>query len=165
MRKAVRLALLLLVPTSLAQAQPAPGGPAGGPESDQTVLTRSVLDAVRTNTAAQAKTGTALDTFASRLERLEAATRSVPPSLEGLRTDIVAIRSTLDRIASGAGQKRPAATLKFGPFACGNEGDASCAQNACKSVGYANGVAVVVNRTGTAPNVRPTSVAEATCYE
>lgn len=161
MRKAVGLALVLLASGGAAQAQPAPGGP----ESDQMVLTRSVLDAVRTNSAAQAKTGTALDGFSGRLERLEAATRGVPPSIEGLRTDLAAIRASLERIASGAGQKRQAATLKFGPFACGNEGDASCAQNACKSVGYQNGLAIVVNRTGTPPNVRPTSVAEATCYD
>lgn len=161
MLKAVCSASLLLAVSSMALAQQAPSAP----ESDQMVLTRSALEAVRANNAAQTKTATVLETFANRLERLEAATRGVPPALEGLRTDIIAIRASLERIASGAGQKRPAATLKFSPFACGNEGEASCAQNACRSVGYANGVAVAVNRTGALPNVRPSSVAEATCYE
>jgi hypothetical protein len=157
--KAVSLALCLTVAASAASAQqPAP-------DSDTAVLSRSVLEAIRANNAAQTRAATVMETFSNRLERLEAATRGVPPSLEGLRTDIIAIRSSLEKLATGAGQKRPAATLKFGPFACGNEGEASCAQNACRSVGYANGVAVVVNRTGAAPNVRPTSVAEATCYE
>lgn len=161
MRIAVRLASLLILAAGAASAQQTPSGP----ESDQMVLTRSVLEALRANNAAQAKNGAVMETFSNRLERLEAATRGVPPSLEGLRTDIIGIRASLERIASGAGQKRPAATLRFSPFACGNEGDASCAQSACKSVGYANGVAVVVNRTGTAPNVKPTSVGEATCYD
>ena len=158
--KAFRLASIVMLAAGAAHAQQP-----SGPESDQTVLARSILEAIRANNAAQAKNGTTLDTFSNRLERLEGATRGVPPALEGLRTDIIAIRASLEKIAAGAGQKRSAVTLKFGPFACGNESEASCAQNACKSVGYANGVAVVVNRTGTAPTVKPTSVGEATCYE
>jgi hypothetical protein len=139
--------------------------PAAAPESEQVVLTRSVLEALRANTAALQKNSQTLETFSNRLERLEAATRNVPPAMEGLRTDIIAIRAGLDRLVAATSGKRPAATLRFSPFACGNEAEASCAVNACKSVGYGNGTAVVVNRTGTGANVRPTSVAEATCWE
>ena len=147
-----------MLPVAAPAQQPAP-------DSEQAVLMRSVLEALRANTAALQRNATVMETFANRLERVEAAARGVPPSLEGLRTDIIAIRAGLERLASGAGQKRPAVTLRFSPFACGNEGEGSCAVNACKSVGYGNGVAVAVNRTGTGANVRPTSVAEATCYE
>ena len=157
-RCATFLWLALAVPAG-AQA------PAAAPEGEQAVVLRSMLEALRTNTAALQRNATVLETFSNRLERLETATRNVPPALEGLRTDIIAIRASLERLASGAGQKRPAVTLRFSPFACGNEAEASCAANACKSVGYPNGVAVVVNRTGTAATARPTSVAEATCYE
>jgi len=146
-------ALLLALSATAAAAQ----------ESEQVVLTRNVLDAVRTNTAATQKSGMALETLANRMERLEAATRSIPPSVEGLRADVVAIRATLDRLA--ANQKRAAATLRFQPFACGNESESACAVNACKSVGYGNGLAVTVNRTGTGATARPSSVAEATCYD
>ena len=159
MRHAVLVPLLLLSSPALAQQ------PAGGPEGEQVVLTRSMLEALRANTAALQRNATVMETFSSRLERLEAAARSVPPSIEGLRTDIIAIRSGLDRLVSGAGQRRPAATLRFAPFACGNEAEAACVASACKSVGYANGVAVSVNRTGTGASVRPTSVAEATCFD
>lgn len=152
--------LVLGLAAAPAFAQQPPAG-----DSEQMVLTRSVLEAVRANTAALQRNAAVMETFSARLERLEGATRGVPPSLEGLRTDIIAIRSGLDRLVSGAGQRRPAATLRFGPFACGNEGEGSCAANACKSVGYANGVAVAINRTGTGSAVRPTSVAEATCYD
>lgn len=153
------LAWCLAAPTALAQA------PAPAPEGEQAVLMRSVLEALRTNTAALQRNATVMDGFSNRLERLEAATRNVPPSVEGLRTDVIAIRAGLERLVSGAGQKRPAVTLRFSPFACGNEAEAACTANACKSVGYGNGVAVLVNRTGTGANVRPTSVAEATCYD
>lgn len=158
-----RLTLLLglLASPALGQ-QPAPGS---GPDGEQSVLLRSILEAARANTAALQRNAAVMEGFSNRLERLEAATRGVPPALEGVRTDIVAIRSGLDRLVAGAGQKRPAATLRFGPFACGNEGEGPCAANACRSVGYGNGVAVAVNRTGTGANLRPTSVAEATCYD
>jgi hypothetical protein len=139
--------------------------PASAQESDQIVLTRNVLEAIRTNTAALQRNAQIMETFSNRLERVEAATRTIPPSVEGLRTDIIAIRAGLDRLVAGSGQKRPAASLRFAPFACGNESEAACAVNACKSVGYGNGFALAVNRTGTGANVRPSSVAEATCYD
>lgn len=139
--------------------------PAASPDSEQAVMTRSILEALRTNNAALQRNATVMETFSNRLERLEAATRTLPPSVEGLRTDIIAIRAGLDRLVTGAGQKRPAATLRFSPFACGNEAEAACAANACKSVGYPNGVTVVANRTGTGAAVRATSISEATCYE
>ena len=161
MRHAVLLPFLLSALTLPASAQQ----PAGTPDSEQTVLTRSVLEAMRANTAALGRNAAAMEAFSIRLERLEAAARSVPPSIEGLRTDIVAIRSGLDRLVSGAGQRRSAATLRFAPFACGNEAEAACVASACKSVGYGNGVAVTVNRTGAGASVRPTSVAEATCFD
>jgi hypothetical protein len=142
------LALALLgAPAAWAQ-QPAPAAPA---ESDQSVLMRGVLEALRVNTAALQRNAQVMETFSNRLERVEAATRGVPPAVEGL-------------VATTA-SKRPAATLKFSPFACGNEGEGSCAVNACKSVGYANGTAVTVARSGTGAAVRPTSVAEATCFD
>lgn len=155
------LLLLAFAGPALAQQNPAPTQP----DSDQTVLMRSILEALRTNTAALQRNAAALEGFSGRLERLEAATRNVPPAMEGLRTDIIAIRSAIERVASGATQRRPPATLHFAPFACGNESEGSCAANACKSVGYANGVGVTVNRTGTGATVKPTSVAEATCYD
>jgi hypothetical protein len=143
----------------------AAAAPASAQESDQVVLTRNVLEAIRTNTAALQRNAQIMETFSNRLERVEAATRTIPPSVEGLRTDIIAIRAGLDRLVAGAGQRRPAASLRFAPFACGNESEAACAVNACKSVGYGNGFALAVNRTGTGANVRPSSVGEATCYD
>ena len=163
MRFAVLLACLSAGTFSLSALAQQPAAP--GQESEQIVLTRSVLEALRQNTAALQKNSQTLETFSNRLERLEAATRNVPPALEGLRTDIIAIRAGLDRLVTATSGKRPAATLRFSPFACGNEAEAGCAASACKSVGYGNGVAVTVNRTGTGASVRPTSIAEATCYE
>jgi len=163
MRYASLSACLVAGLVSLPALAQQPAAPA--PDSEQAVLMRSVLEALRTNTAALGRNSQTLETFSNRLERLEAATRNVPPSVEGLRTDIIAIRAGLDRLVAASTGKRPAATLRFAPFACGNEAEASCAANACKSVGYPNGTAVVVNRTGTGANVRPTSVAEATCWE
>ena len=163
MRHAALFACLLSGSVSLPALAQQPATP--GPDSEQNVLMRSVLEALRANNAALQKNSQTLETFSNRLERVEAATRNVPPAMEGLRTDIIAIRAGLDRLVTSTSGKRPAATLRFSPFACGNESEANCAANACKSVGYANGTAVVVNRTGTAANVRPTSVAEATCYE
>lgn len=157
--------LLPLLALAACLAAPALGQQPAPAETDQSVLMRSVLEALRTNTAALQRNATVMETFSNRLERVEAAARGVPPSIEGLRTDIIAIRAGLERLVAAASGKRPAATLRFGPFACGNEGEASCAVNACKSVGYANGTAVAVNRTGQGASVRPTSVAEATCFE
>lgn len=161
MTRQARLALPLLLVglPALAQQQP----PATPP--DQAVVMRSTLDALRANTEALGRSATVMDTFANRLERLESATRGVPPSLEGLRTDIIAIRAALERIATGAGQRRAPATLKFNAFSCGNEGEANCAQTACKSVGYAKGLAITATRTGTGAQQRTVSVDEATCYD
>ncbi|MDB5559472.1 MAG: hypothetical protein JWQ36_2406 [Enterovirga sp.] len=163
MRFAVLLASTIAGAISLPAAAQQPA--ASGPEAEQAVLMRSVLEALRQNTAALQKNSQTLETFSNRLERVEAATRNVPPAMEGLRTDIIAIRAGLDRLVSATSGRRPAATLRFSPFACGNEAEASCAVNACKSVGYGNGLAVAVNRTGTGATVRPTSIAEATCWE
>lgn len=160
----VLLALPLLLAALPALAQQQQPSPATQPP-DQAVVMRSTLDALRANTEALSKSATVMDTFSNRLERLESATRGVPPSLEGLRTDIIAIRAALERIAMGAGQRRPPATLKFNAFSCGNEGEANCAQNACKSVGYAKGLAIAATRTGTGAQQRPVSVDEATCYD
>lgn len=161
--KAIASSLLMLgfVLAAPAAAQQ----PTAPPDSEQAVMMRSILEALRTNNAALQRNATVMETFSNRLERLEAATRTIPPSVEGLRTDIIAIRAGLERLVAGAGQKRPAASLHFSPFACGNEAEAACAASACKSVGYPNGVAVTVNRTGTGANVRATSVSEATCYD
>jgi hypothetical protein len=161
MRRAVLLACLV----AGFGAHPAAGQQPAAPDSEQNVLMRSVLEALRQNTAALQRNSQTLETFSNRLERLEAATRNVPPAMEGLRTDIIAIRAGLDRLVTAASGRRPAATLRFAPFACGNEAEAACAASACKSVGYPNGVAIAVNRTGTGAAIRPTSVAEATCYE
>lgn len=149
----------------LASAPAAAQQPAPAAETDQAVLMRSVLEALRTNTAALQRNREIMETFSNRLERVEAAARGVPPSLEGLRTDLIAIRAGIERMAAQTSGRRPAVTLRFSPFACGNEAEASCAANACKSVGYPNGVAVSVARTGSGASARPTSVAEATCYE
>ena len=155
---------VVLLAASLASPALAQGTPAA-PEGEQAVLMRSVLEALRQNTAALQRNAAVMETFSNRLERVEAATRTVPPAVEGLRTDIIAIRAGLERLVMGAGQRRAPATLRFAPFACGNEAEASCAANACKSVGYANGLAINVNRTGSGASVRPTSVAEATCWD
>ena len=163
MRHAALFACVIASLAALPAAAQQPVAPVT--ESEQNVLMRSVLEALRQNTAALGRNSQMLETFSNRLERVEAATRNVPPAMEGLRTDIIAIRAGLDRLVTASSGRRPAATLRFSPFACGNEAEASCAANACKSVGYANGVAVTVNRTGTGANVRPTSVAEATCWE
>ena len=157
---------LMLLAASVALAGPALAqGTAPAAESEQSVVMRSVLEALRTNTAALQRNAAVMESFSNRLERVEAATRTVPPSVEGLRTDIIAIRAGLDRLVAASGPRRPAATLRFAPFACANEAEASCAVNACKSVGYANGFGVAVNRTGQGAGVRPTSVAEATCWD
>ena len=156
------LPLLLLAWPAAAQS-PAPSSP--GPDSDALVVQRSLLDAIRQDTQQAQKNGAVMDTFSNRLERLEAAARSVPPSVEGLRTDIIAIRAALDRLVAAAATKRSAVTLKFAPFACGNEAEAACAVSACKSVGYANGISVMALRTGAGAQSRTTSIAEATCFD
>lgn len=162
MKQLLCAALIVAAWPAMAQnASPTPSAQDG----EQIVLTRGLLEALRTNSAAQERTATALDALVSQLGRLETATRAVPPSVEGLRTDIVAIRTLVDRLAQGQGIKRPAATLRFGPFACGTEGEATCATNACKSVGYANGVVVTPVRTGTGSATRTSGIGEATCFD
>lgn len=154
----------LIVSTGPAFAQnaatPAPSTPA---QDEQLVLTRGVLEAMRANTEALRKANGAIDALSSQLSRVETATRSVPPSVEGLRTDVVAIRTLVDRLAQV--MKRPAATLRFSPFACGNDNEATCTTNACKSVGYAAGSLVTAVRSGTGPALRTTGIAEATCFD
>lgn len=141
--------------------QPAPDQAA----SDQAVLTRGLLDALRANTDAIGKNAAALDALTSSVVRAEAALRSLPPSVEGARTDVIAIRTALERLAGPTGIRRPAATLKFGPFACGDETEASCAGNACKSVGYRGGVVVAPQRSGSGPTAKTVGINEATCYD
>ena len=156
------LSVILIVASMPASAQQ-PAAPAQ--DADQAVLTRGLLEALRANTEAQQKNRIALETLTNRVERLEAATRSVPPTIEGARTHFIAIRAGIERLAAGQGVRRPAATLRFGPFACGNETEASCAANACKSVGYAGGIGINVLRTGTGAATKASAVAEATCYD
>jgi hypothetical protein len=153
-------ALILCAGPAFAQnAVPTPA------QDEQLVLTRGVLEAMRANTDAVRKANAAIDALAGQLSRVETATRSVPPSVEGLRTDVVAIRAMVDRLTQVT--KRPAATLRFGPFACGNDSDAVCTTNACKSVGYAGGVLVTGIRAAAGPGAaaRLTGVAEATCFD
>jgi hypothetical protein len=69
----------------------------------------------------------------------------------------------VDRLTQAT--RRGAATLRFGPFACSADNEATCAANACKSVGYANGVVVTALRTGDGANARTTGISEATCYD
>jgi hypothetical protein len=69
----------------------------------------------------------------------------------------------VDRLTQAT--RRGAATQRFAPVACGNEGEAACATNACKSVGYANGVMVAAIRTGTGTSARTTGISDATCYD
>jgi hypothetical protein len=158
-KRILLVALLLAAVPAVAQTA-APSTPA---QDEQLVLTRGVLEAMRANTEALRKTNAAIDALAGQLSRVETATRAVPPSVEGLRTDVVAIRALVDRLAQAS--RRPAATLRFSPFACGNDNEASCATNACKSVGYSAGALVTPVRTGTGSSMRTTGIAEATCFD
>jgi hypothetical protein len=134
-------------------------------DEEQRVLTRGLLEAMRANTEAIQRNTAALETLSGRLDRVESAVRNLPPSLEGLRTDLIAIRASVERLASGQGIKRPAATLKFNVFACGNQTEQACTVSACKSVGYSSGVPIAVDRRGTAPLSAPVAIREATCYD
>ena len=154
------MAALLLAAVPAAAQTAAPSTPA---QDEQLVLTRGVLEAMRANTEALRKANAAIDALAGQLSRVETATRAVPPSVEGLRTDVVAIRAMVDRLAQA--MKRPAATLRFSPFACGNDNETACTSNACKSVGYAGGTLVTAVRTGTGSSLRTTGIAEATCFD
>jgi hypothetical protein len=151
--------LLLIAAAALA------AGPALAQEDEQRILTRGLIEAVRANTEATQKNTAAIEALSGRLERVETAVRNLPPSLEGLRTDLIAIRASVERIASGQGVKRPAATLKFNAFVCGTQNEQACTVAACKSVGYPNGVAIAVDRRGTATTGAPIAIREATCYD
>lgn len=134
--------------------------------AEQLILMRGLVEAVRANTEAAQRSTAAIETLANRIERLEAAVRNVPTSLESIRTDTIAMRATLDRIASGQGMKRPGATLRFSPFACGTQTEQVCAASACKSVGYVGGITVTAVRApGAAPASAPIGIQEATCYD
>jgi hypothetical protein len=149
--------LLLCAGPALAQTAPAPV------QNEQVVAMGRLLEALRANTDAQQKNAAAVQELTSALTRVETATRAVPPSVEGLRTDVVAIRAMVDRLTQAT--RRGAATLRFAPFACSNDSAASCAANACKSVGYANGVVVSAIRDGAGNNAKTTGISEATCFD
>jgi hypothetical protein len=91
--------------------------------------------------------------------------RNLPPGLEGLRTDLIAIRASAERLAGGQGIKRPAATLKFNAFVCSSPNEQACTLAACKSVGYANGVAITLDRRGGEASGVPVALREATCFD
>ncbi len=139
--------------------------PAAAQEDEQKVLMRGLIETIRNNTEATQKNTAALDVLSNRLERVETAVRNLPPSLEGLRTDLIAIRASVERLAAGQGVKRPAATLRFNAFVCSNQNEQACTVAACKSVGYPNGVAIAVDRRGGAPTGIPVAIREATCFD
>jgi hypothetical protein len=134
-------------------------------EDEQRILTRGLLEALRANTEAAQRNTAALEALSGRLDRVETAVRNLPPSLEGLRTDLIAIRASVERIASGQSAKRPAATLRFNAFVCGNQTEQACTVSACRSVGYTNGVPITLDRRAGATSGPPVAVREATCYD
>jgi hypothetical protein len=152
-RLMIVVALLALAPPSAAQ------------EDEQRVLMRGLIEAVRINSETTQKNTAALEALSARLDRVETAVRNLPPSLEGLRTDLIAIRASVERLAAGQGVRRPAATLKFNAFVCGTPNEQTCVIGACKSVGYTNGVAIVVDRRSGAPTGVPVAIREATCFD
>src|SRR5918999_6161024 len=129
---------LLMIAALLAIASPALAQ-----DEEQRVLMRGLIEALRANADVTQKNTAAMEALSSRLDRVETAVRNLPPSLEGLRTDLIAIRASVERLASGQGVRRPAATLKFNAFVCSTANEQACVLAACKSVGYANGVAIV----------------------
>lgn len=139
--------------------------PALAQDEEQRVLTRGLIEALRANSDLTQKNTAAIEVLSTRLERVETAVRNLPPSLEGLRTDLIAIRASVERLAGGQGIKRPAATLKFNAFVCSSPNEQACTIAACKSVGYANGVAITVDRRGGAPTGPPVALREATCFD
>jgi hypothetical protein len=150
---------------SIAVALLAAAQPTLAQEDEQRVLMRGLIEAVRINSEATQKNTAALDTLASRLDRVETAVRNLPPSLEGLRTDLIAIRASVERLAAGQGVRRPAATLKFNAFVCSNQNEQACTVAACKSVGYLNGIAITVDRRGGGTTGVPVAIREATCFD
>jgi hypothetical protein len=139
--------------------------PAAAQEDEQRVLMRGLIEAVRINSEMTQKNTTALENLSGRLDRVETAVRNLPPSLEGLRTDLIAIRASVERLASGQGVRRPAATLKFNAFVCSNQNEQACVIGACKSVGYSNGIGIVVDRRGGGTTGVPMAIREATCFD
>jgi hypothetical protein len=134
-------------------------------EDEQRVLMRGLIEAVRINSEMTQKNTAALEMLSGRLDRVETAVRNLPPGLEGLRTDLIAIRASVERLAAGQGVRRPAATLKFNAFVCSNQNEQACVVGACKSVGYSNGVAIVVDRRGGGTTGVPVAIREATCFD
>jgi hypothetical protein len=139
--------------------------PALAQDAEQRVLMRGVMEALRTHADVTQKNTAALEALSARLERVETAVRNLPPSLEGLRTDLIAIRASTERLAGGQGIKRPAATLKFNAFVCGSPNEQACTIAACKSVGYPTGIAITVDRRGGEASGVPVAIREATCFE
>jgi hypothetical protein len=150
----------LLFATLLAVASPAVAQ-----DDEQRVLMRGVIEALRNHADVTQKNTAAIEVLSGRLERVETAVRNLPPSLEGLRTDLIAIRASVERLAGGQGIKRPAATLKFNAFVCSSANEQACALAACKSVGYANGVAITLDRRGGVATGAPVALREATCFD
>lgn len=147
------LALLVVAPPAVAQ------------DEEQRTLMRGLIEALRSNSDVTQKNTAALEALSGRLERVETAVRNLPPSLEGLRTDLIAIRASAERLAAGQGIRRPAATLKFNAFVCSSPNEQACTAAACKSVGYANGVAITVDRRGGGATGVPVAIREATCFD
>jgi len=152
-RLVIAIAMLTAAPPVFAQ------------EDEQRVLMRGLIEAVRINSEATQKNTAALEALAGRLDRVETAVRNLPPSLEGLRTDLIAIRASVERMAGGQGVRRPAATLKFNAFVCSNQNEQACTVGACKSVGYSNGVPITVDRRGGWSTGVPVAIREATCFD
>ena len=140
-------------------------GPLAAQEDEQRVLMRGLIEAIRINSDMTQKNTAALEMLAGRLDRVETAVRNLPPSLEGLRTDLIAIRSSVERLAAGQGVRRPAATLKFNAFVCSTPNEQACTIGACKSVGYSYGVAIVVDRRGGGTTGVAVAIREATCFD
>jgi hypothetical protein len=152
-RLLIALMLLAVAPPVVAQ------------EDEQRILMRGLIEAIRINSEMTQKNTAALEVLAGRLDRVETAVRNLPPSLEGLRTDLIAIRASVERLAAGQGVRRPAATLKFNAFVCSNQNEQACTVGACKSVGYSNGVAIVVDRRGGGTTGVPVAIRESTCFD
>jgi hypothetical protein len=143
----------------------AAASPALAQDAEQRVLTRGVIEALRAHAEATQKNTAALEVLSARLERVETAVRNLPPGLEGLRTDLIAIRASAERLAGGQGIRRPAATLKFNAFVCSSQNEQACTVAACKSVGYPTGVAITIDRRGGDPSGAPVAIREATCFD
>ena len=100
--------------------------PALAQDAEQRTLMRGVIEALRNSAEVTQKNTAALEALSARLDRVEMAVRNLPPSLESLRTDLIAIRASTERLAGGQGIKRPAATLKFNAFVCSSPNEQAC---------------------------------------